>query len=35
MNLAVGLGIPPGAPGHDATDPGGLAGRVALAATSL
>ena len=28
MEFAIGLGIPPGAPGHGATDPGGLAGRV-------
>ena len=28
MQFAIGLGIPPGAPGHGATDPGGLAGRV-------
>ena len=28
MQFAIGLGITPGAPGHAATDPGGLAGRV-------
>ena len=28
MEFAIGLGLPPGALGHGATDPGGLAGRV-------
>ena len=35
MEFAIGLGIPPGAPGHGATDPGGLAGRVVRAGLPL